>query len=82
MNEIHSFMSENGPRNRFHMLTIWKTYLAAGRPSWIEISKRGYIHLHQWATIDNVYAWPCPGHIIKEIHRFMSEIWPWKEIVK
>ena len=63
MNEICSFMSENGPRNRFHMLSIWKTYFATGQPSWIKISKRGYVH--QWATIDNVYAWRYPGHIIK-----------------
>ena len=54
MNEIRSFMSENGPRNRYHMLSIWKTYFAAERPSWIEILKRGYVH--QWAMIDNVYA--------------------------
>ena len=32
-------------------------------PSWIEISKWGYVH--QWAPIENVYAWPCQGHIIK-----------------
>ena len=56
-------MSENEPWNGFHMLSIWKTYLAAWRPSWTKIPKWGYVH--QWATIDNVHAWPCPGHIIK-----------------
>ena len=63
MNEIHSFMSENGPQNGSHMLSIWKTKSATWRPSWTKISKRCY--LHQWATIDNVHAWPYPGHIIK-----------------
>ena len=62
MNEIHSFMSENGPQNGFHMLSIWKMNSAAWRPSWIKISKWGYVH--QWATIDHVHAWPCPGHIL------------------
>ena len=33
------------------------------RPSWIKNSKWGYVH--QWVTIDNVHAWPCPGDIIK-----------------
>ena len=63
MNEIHSFMSENGPRNGSHMLSIWKTKSATWRPSWTKISKRCYVH--QWAIIDNVHAWPYPGHIIK-----------------
>ena len=63
MNEIRWFMPENGPRTGFHMLSIWKTKLATWRPSWIKISKWGYVH--QWATIDNVHAWPCPGHNIK-----------------
>merc|ERR1711893_18122 len=39
MNEIRSFMSENRPRNGFHMLSIWKTKLATLRPSWTKISK-------------------------------------------
>ena len=63
MNEIHSFMSEKGPRNGSHMLSMLKMKLAAWRPYWTNISKWGYVH--QWATIDNVHAWPCPGHIIK-----------------
>ena len=56
-------MSENWPWIGFHILSIWKTYLATWRPSWTKISKWGY--MHQWATIDNVHAWPCPGHFIK-----------------
>merc|ERR1711893_31585 len=44
MNEIPSFMSENGPRNGFHMLSIWKMKLATWRPSWTKNSKRGYVH--------------------------------------
>ena len=63
MNEIHSFMSENGPRNGFHMLSIWKMKLATWRPSWTKNSKRGYVH--QWVTIDNVHAWPRSGNILK-----------------
>ena len=63
MNEIRSFMSENGLRNGSHMLSIWKTYFAAWRPSWTRISKWGYVH--QWATIDNVHAWPCSCNLIK-----------------
>merc|ERR1711893_42233 len=39
MNEIHSFMSENGLRNGFHMSSIWKTKLATWRPSWTKIAK-------------------------------------------
>ena len=62
MNEICSFMSENRRQNGSYMLSIWKTLSATWRPSWIEISKWGYVH--QWAPIENVYAWPCPGHII------------------
>ena len=31
--------------------------------SWIKNTKWGYVH--QWVTIYNVHAWPCPGDIIK-----------------
>ena len=63
MNEIHSFMSENSPQNGFLMLSIWKMKLATWPPSWTKNSKWGY--MRQWVTIDNIYAWQCPGDLIK-----------------
>ena len=60
MNEMRWFMYENGTWNDFLYM---EKEICHWRPSWIKISKWGYVH--QWAPIDNVNAWPCQGHIIE-----------------
>lgn len=50
-------------QNGLNMLSVRKTWSAARLPSRIKNKKWRY--MRQWATMDNIRAWPCPGQLIK-----------------
>ena len=47
------------------MAAEWFSYVIGHLLAILDRNFQMRLYWHQWATIDNVHAWPCPGHIIK-----------------